>query len=574
MTSSPSSFPPERDGREAERYLERVASGEVTSCAKMRSLAAIMLPRIRDGHGVWRYDPGAAKRPVEFMERFCKLPQGKVGAPFVLEDYEASLVELAFGFVDADGNREFREVMMVVGRKNGKTSLAAALALYMLMADKEYSPQCYSVATSKDQASLTYGSILNMVKQSPALSRHLRKGIVPARHQDGLMFDAGAGYFTPLSSQTRNLDGLNVHFAVIDEMAAITNRDVYDLVKQATGARDNPLVLTITTNGFERGGVFDDQYEYASRWLDGKLRDDTFLPVVYELDERSEWTDRAAWPKANPGLGTVKKESYLEAQVQKARNDASYLPTVLTKEFNVPENKASAWLRYEEAVNPAAFDLDAMGFRYCVVGYDASDSVDLTAAKAMMMRPGDDRIYEASMYWLPEAALESRRRSGLRVERDRAPYEKWVSNDLVRLVPGNKIDHRVVFQWIQELAEEHGIYTLALGYDPWHLTDDAWTSLARMTVGESNAEVVRFGPKTMSAPMKAIKADFAANRIVDNHNPVNEWCRMNVSVSIDRNDNWQPVKGKGAEGRIDGFAAEICAYITLDRHIDAYRGLM
>ena len=573
MTSSqPSCFP--RDGREAERYLARVQSGEVIACKKIRQLADIMLPRFRKGHGVWSYDPDRAKRPVEFIERFCKLPQGKVGSPLVLEDYELAMVEMAFGFVDAEGDREFREVMMVIGRKNGKTSLAAAIALYMLMADREYAPQCYSVATSKDQASLTYGSILNMVKQSPTLSKHLHKGIIPDRQQDGLMFKATSGYFTPLSSQTRHLDGLNVHFAIVDEMAAITNRDIYDLVKQATGSRDNPLLLTITTNGFERGGVFDEQYEYCERWLSGKLVDDTFLPIIYELDERTEWPDSRMWMKANPGLGTVKKRAYLEAQVQKAKNDPSYLPTVLTKEFNVPENKASAWLRYEEAVNTETFNVERMGFRYCVVGYDASDSVDLTAARAMMLRPGDDHIYEMSMYWLPEAALERSRTSGRRVERDKAPYEKWVANDLVRLVPGNKVDHRVVFQWIQELADDYGIYTLALGYDPWHLTDDAWVQQARMTVGEGNAEVVRFGPKTMSAPMKAIRADYETKRIIDNHNPVNEWCRMNVSVAIDRNDNWQPVKGAGPEGRIDGFAAEICAYITLERHIDAYKGLM
>lgn len=540
----------------------------------MKALAKIMLPRFAEGFGAWHYDCGKALRPIEFIERFCKLPQGRVGTPLVLEDYELAIIESAFGFVDAAGEREFRELMVVIGRKNGKTSMAAALSLYMLMADGEFAPQCYSVATSKDQASLTYGAMLNMIRQSSTLAKHLHKGVIPDRHQDGVMFNERGGYFTPLSSQTRNLDGLNVHFAVVDEMAAITNRDVYDLVKQATGSRDNPMILTITTNGFERGGLFDDQYDYAERWLKGEIVDDTFLPFVYELDERSEWTDSGAWGKANPGLGTVKKRAYLESQVQKAKNDSSYLPTVLTKEFNVPENRASAWLRYEEAVNPATFDIDEMGFRYCIIGYDASDSVDLTAAKAMMMRPDDDHIYELSMYWLPEAALEARRGSGLRVERDHAPYEKWVANDLVRLVPGNKVDHRVVFQWMQELADDWGLYPLAIGYDPWHLTDDSWQSQARMAVGEGNAEAVRFGPKTMSAPMKAIKADFAAHRIIDNHNPVNEWCRMNVGVAVDRNDNWQPVKGQGADGRIDGFAAEICAYIALDRHIDAYRGLM
>lgn len=572
QTNSPHSL--HRDGSEAQQYFKSIASGEVVACDKIKKLANIMLPRFGKGYREWHYDPKKALRPVEFIERFCKVPHGRAGVAFELTDYELAIVETAFGFVDEQDLREFRDVMVVIGRKNGKTSLAAALSLYMLMADGEFAPQCYCIATSKDQASLAYGSLLNMVRQSPALEKHLHKGVVPARHQDGMMFPKGAGYFTPLSSQTRNLDGLNAHFAIVDEMAAVINRDVYDLVRQSTGSRDEPMILTITTNGFERGGLFDDQYTYAERWLDGSIDDDSFLPFVWELDDRTEWTDESMWLKANPGLGTVKKKTYVEQQVRKAKNDPSYLPTVLTKEFNVPENKASAWLRYEEAVNTTTFNLEEMGFKYCVVGYDASDSVDLTAAQAFMMKPNDEHLYELSMYWLPEAALEATRKSGKRIERDHVPYEKWVSNGLLRLVPGNKIDHRVVFQWIQELAEDFGIYTLALAYDPWHLTDDTWTNQARMTVGEGNAEPVRFGAKTLSSPMKSLKADYAAKRIVDNHHPINEWCRMNVSVAIDRNDNWQPVKGKGPGGRIDGFAAEICAYIALERHKDSYLGLI
>lgn len=536
--SSPSSSRPERDGHEAERYLSKIEDGSILACGKLRQLAGIMLPRLRAGrYKHWHYDEKRALRPVEFIERFCCLPHGTVGAPFILTDYELNAIELAFGFVDDEGDREFSEVMFMMGRKGGKTALVAALTLYMLMGDKEYAPQCYSIANSKDQASQTYGSILNMVKQSPLLSKRLHKGIIPDRSQDGLMFDANRGFFTPLSSQTRNLDGLNTHWAVLDEMSAMVNRDLYDLVKQSFGSRDQPMLFSITTNGFERGGLFDDQYDYSTRWLAGEITDDMYLPIIYELDERDEWYDEDMWVKANPGLGTVKKLTYLQGQVTKAKNDPSYLPTVLTKEFNIPENKASAWLTFEEAVNPETFDIGSMGFRYCICGYDASDSIDLTAAKAMMMRPGDDHIYELSMYWLPEEALAMHRESGRRVERDHAPYDKWVARDLVRLVPGNKIDHRVIFDWIHELADEYGIYTLALGYDPWHLTDDTWVQTARMTVGERNAEIVRFGAKTLSAPMKEIRADFKAHRIVDNHNPVNEWCRMNVSVQVDRNDN-------------------------------------
>ncbi len=576
MSSSRSSAPrgryapPERDGYECVAYIDDVLEGRIVACEKLRKLCRMLKPRFADGYKCWRYDPVRASRPVRFIERFCCLPEGKAGQHLVLQPFQLFWMEVAFGFVDENGFRQFQEVFHLRGRKNGKTSESAALGLYMLTKDGESAPQCYSSANSKPQAALLYGAMLRMVAQSPHLSRRLHKGTVPSRNQDGLIYAANGGFFTPLSSQTRNLDGLNVHFAVQDEIAACTNRDVYDLVKQATSAREQPLILEITTNGFERDNFFDEQYEYASRILDGKAVDDTFLPVIYELDDRSEWADESKWIKANPGLGTITKVEALRGYVNKAKQDPSFLPTVLTKDFNVPENKASAWLRYDEAVNRDTFDWGEMGFRYCVIGYDASDTIDLTSAQALMMRPGDDRIYEMSMYWIPEAQLEKSKRSGLRKNRDNVPYQKWIDDGLVRVVPGNTIDHRCVFEWMQELRDEYDIYPFAMGYDPWHLQDDSWKETARQFVGRNRAEQVRFGAKSLSIPMKQIRADYERHRIVDNDNPVNQWCRMNVGVVTDKNDNIQPVKANGATGRIDGWAAEICAYIALGRHMDDY----
>ena len=571
--------PPARSGYECVEYMEQVLSGEIVACEKIKLLCKMILPRIEDGYKCWHYDPERAKRPVEFIERFCCYPEGRIGQRIVLQPFQMFWIEVAFGFVDGNGFRQFQEVFNLRGRKNGKTTEQAALSLYMLMKDGEGAPQCYSAANSKDQASLLYGSMLRMVAQSPALSKRLHKGVIPSRHQDGLMFDANGGYFTPLSSQTRNLDGLNVHFAVQDEVAACTNRDVYDLIKQATPSRDQPMIVEITTNGFERDGFFDDQYDYACRILDGRAVDDTFLPVLYELDERDEWTDESKWIKANPGLGTIKKVEALRAYVNKAKQDPSFLPTVMTKDFNLPENKASAWLRFEEAVCRDRFDpaerinllgADRRKFRYCIIGYDASDTIDLTAAQALMMGPGDDRIYEMSMYWIPEAQLEKHRKSGLRKNRDNVPYQRWIDEGLVRVVPGNTIDHRCVFEWMQELRDVHDIYPFAMGFDPWHLQDDSWKDAARQFVGKKRCEQVRFGAQTLSIPMKQIRTDYERKRFVDNDNPVNQWCRMNVGVVTDSNDNIKPVKANGSSGRIDGWAAEICAYVTLNRHIEEY----
>ena len=562
--------PPERDGYEAERYCKDVVEGRIVACEKIKKVCSSLLPRYRSGYKCWHYDTERASRPVRFIEKFCCLPEGKPGTHFVMEPFQMFAIETVFGFVDDNNMRQFQELFWVLGRKNAKTTSMAGLNLYMLTKDGEMAPQCYSAATSKDQASLLYGSTLRMLAQSPQLSKRIRKGTVTSRSQDGIICDFNQGYFTPLSSQTRHLDGLNVHYAVVDEVAAITNRDIYDLLKQATPSRDQPLIVEISTNGFERDNFFDDQYDYASRILDGKAVDDTFLPIIYELDDRSEWTDESKWIKANPGLGTIKKVEALRGYVNKAKQDPSFLPTVLTKDFNLPENKASAWLRYEEAVNRETFDVGKMGFRYCIIGYDASDTIDLTAAQALMMRPGDDKIYELSMYWIPEAQLEKHRKSGLRRNRDNVPYDKWIDMGLLRTVPGNTIDHRVVFEWMQWLRDELDIYPWAMGYDPWHLQDDSWKDSARQFVGKKRCEEVRFGAQTLSIPMKQIRSDYEARRIIDNDNPVNQWCRMNVGIVTDTNDNIKPVKANGSTGRIDGWAAEICAYVCLNRNLDDY----
>lgn len=571
--SSPSSryVPPDRNGYECVRYMDAVLNGELVACEKITKLCRILRPRFEAGeYKCWHYDPERAKRPIEFIERFCCQPEGKPGQHIEMQPFQMFWQEVVFGWVDEQGFRQYNEAFNVRARKNGKSTEQAGLGLYMLTKDGEGAPQCYSAANSKPQASLLYGSMLRMVSQSPALRRRLHKGTIPNRGEDGLIYRANGGYFTPLSSQTRNQDGLNVHFAAIDEVAAVTNRDIYDLLKQATSAREQPLIVEITTNGFERDNFFDSQYDYASRWLDGKVEDDHFLPVIYELDDRSEWSDEDMWVKANPGIDVIKKREALRGYVNKAKQDPSFLPTVMTKDFDLPENRASAWLSFEQAVNRETFDWREMGFRYCIVGYDASDTIDLTSAQALMMRPGDPKIYEMSMYWIPEMQLEKYRTSGLRKQRDNVPYDRWIEEGLVRTCPGNTIDHRVVFEWMQELRDEFDVYPFAMGYDPWHLQDDSWKDTARQFVGKNRAEQVRFGAQTLSIPMKEIKEVYADKGIVDNDNPVNQWCRMNVGVMTDTNDNIKPVKANGPTGRIDGWAAEICAYVCLKRHWEDY----
>jgi len=560
---------------DAEKYLLDVKAGKIAACKRMKQLADMMLPRFENGYKRWHFDIDRAEKPVRFVERFCVSPES--GKKLVLEPFQKCMIELTFGFVDDDGYRQFQEVFDLLARKNGKSSLGAALELYMLIADGEGAPQVYNAANSRAQASLAYGISLKMMHRSKELNNALRKGTVPDRDQDGIICDKNDGYITVLTSQTRNLDGLNVSFCLLDEMHANTNRDQYDLVKQAIGARNQPLILEITTNGFERENLFDDQYNYACGILDGTIEDDRFLPIIYELDDRSEWLDERCWIKANPGLGTIKSWDYMKDAVNKGMQDPSSFPSLMTKDFNMPESRASAWLTFEEAVNeaPMPFPIEdnpnmpsGEGFRYGIAGFDASDTTDLSAAKMLMMRPNDPHIYELAMYWLPEDALK--KGDGYRRERDDVPYRQWEERGLLRTVPGNTVPKRVFIEWLEEIKQNYDVYTFAIGYDPWHVIGQDEEAL-KQYVGNERCIAVRQGPKTLSTPMKQLRAQFANNLVVDGGCPVSSWCRMNVSIKSDTNANIQPVKMAGkAKNRIDGFMAELCAYVAYMLHKEEY----
>lgn len=549
-----------------EEYGTAVLDGKIVACTRIKQVYERLLTQMTrtDGQYLFREDLG--NKPIRFIERFCKQAQGKLGTPLKFELFQKAKFQAVFGFVDEYDLRQYNEVLTIEGRKNGKTTEMAAISLYMLIKDGEGSPECYNIATALDQAKKGFNETWKMVRQSPDLGKHIRK------RQSDLYFSYNMGTIKALASNSNSLDGLNGHLITIDELSAIKNRDIYDLMKQSMSSRSQPLLFSITTNGFVRDCIFDSQYQYACDLLDGKLSEpnDRFLPFIYELDSPDEWDKPECWIKANPGLGTIKKESFLRECVQKAKDDPSFKPTVMVKDFNLKENSATAWLQYDEANNEETFDFP---FKYCIGGMDAADSVDLNAAKALCMRRDDPRIYVKSMYWLPEYRLE-RLAKGSRREQDNAPYQLWAEQGYIRMCPGNKVDKRVFLDWFLELREKEDLWTLYIGYDPWHI-DDSLLRLFKDEFGENSMIPVRQGVVTLSQPMKDLKADFAAKRIVYNNNPVDKMCLLNTEVSVpDKNGNIQPVKGADERRRIDGTAALLDGYAVLKNKMNEYASLI
>lgn len=544
---------------EFERYFSDILDNKITACEAMKRVSETLLEQYANPKE-FHFDAEIARRHVDFIERFCKLPTGKIGTPLKLELFQKARFQAIFGFVDDNNLRQYNECLIIEGRKNGKTTETAAIELDGLLNDNEGAPQIYNVATMLEQAKLGFNACHKMVRQSPQLRKHIRK------RANDLYFSYNMGFVKALASNSNSLDGLDAHMAVIDELAAIKDRDIYDLIKQAMGARSQPLLFCITTNGFIREGIFDKQYEYAKNILSGKAKNVRFLPFIYELDSPDEWDNEECWIKANPGLGTIKSLDYLRQMVRKAKDDQSFKPTVLVKDFNLKQTPETAWLKWEELNNEETFDIK---FDYAIGGIDAADSVDLNAAKVVCMRPNDERIYIKSMYWIPQSVLDEQEKNGNRQERDTAPYSLWVSQGHMRTCPGNKCDKRIFLEWFRELRESEDLYTLFIGYDPWHM-DDSLLAEFRAEFGENSMIAVRQGTKTLSQPMKDLKADFQGHRVVYNNNPIDKWCLYNSREKRDINGNTQLVKETNPTQRIDGTAALLCAYKVLTDKREEY----
>lgn len=551
---------------EFEEYFGGILDGRITACEKMKAISHKLMEKYLNP-GEFHFDAVAANRHIEFIERFCYVPAGAIGKRIELELFQKARLQAAFGFVDDNGLRQYNEVMVIEGRKNGKTTECAAIELDLLVNDREGAPEIYNVATKLDQAKKGYTAACNMRMQSPLLKKHIRK-----RAAD-LYFPGNMGFVRALGSNVNTLDSLDAHAVIIDELGAIKNRDLYDLMKQSMGARRQPLLFCISTNGFVRESIFDAQYEYADRFLHDGLAEDSkhFLPFIYELDSIDEWDDEECWIKANPGIGTIKSHDYLRQMVSKAKDDPAFKPTVLVKDFNMKQTSQAAWLTFQVLNNEAA--LPEYAFRYGIGGFDAADKVDLNAAKCLCMKRDDPHIYVKSMYWIPERVLEESERKGNRRERDSVPYSLWVSQGYMRTCPGAKCDKRIFVEWFKEIRDIDDIYVLYIGYDPWHI-DDSTLREFEAEFGKKAMVPVRQGVCTLSAPMKDLASDLDQKLIVYGNNPIDKWCLANTQVKTDINGNIQPVKGMDSRNRIDGTLALIDAYVVLQDKEDEYLSMI
>ena len=496
------------------------------------------------------YDKAKADRAVAFIENL-KHTKGKwAGKQFWLLPWQEQIVRDIFGIVKEDGNRQFLSAYVEIGKKNGKSELAAAIALYMLYADNEMSAEVYGAAADRQQASIVFDVANQMVKMSPALMK--RSKIMGATKR--IVNYSNSGFYQVLSAEIGTKHGLNVSGLVFDELHAQPNRKLYDVLTKGSGdAREQPFFFIITTAGTDRNSICYEIHTKAKDVLAGRKIDSTFYPVVYGLDLEDDWHDERNWYKANPSLGyTIKIERVREAYKQALTNPAE--ENVFRQlRLNTWVNSTVCWIPehiYDHG--NIAFDKSQLLGRVCYGGLDLSSTSDITAFVLVFPPLSDNEpYYILPHFWLPEETLD------LRVRRDHVPYDVWKQQGYLNITEGNVIHYSFIEKHIKELGEKYNIKEI--GVDRWNATqmiqnleDEGFTMVP---IGQ--------GYKDMSPPTKEFYKLILEGKIAHGCNPVLRWMAGNVVVETDAAENIKPTKAKSTE-KIDGIVATIMA---LDRAI-------
>lgn len=407
--------------------------------------------------GEFYFDPKLANRAIRFIETFCRHHEGAL-APgmIILELWQKALISVLFGVVDESGARQFREVLIVMGRKNGKTLLAAAISAYCAFMDGEYGARIYFAAPKLEQAGLCFDAFYQMVSKDEELSKMIKK-----RRSD-IYIEESNSSAKPIAFNAKKSDGLNILLCVADEAASWAGDaglKFYEVLKSSFGARRQPMLITITTAGYVNDGLYDELMKRSTAVLKGTSKERRLAPFLYIIDDPKKWNDINELRKSNPNLGVSVSTDYLLEEIAIAEGSLSKRMEFLTKYCNIKQNSSQAWLEWEvvERASGAALKLEDFRGSYCVGGIDLSQTTDLTSCCAVIERGG--KLYVLSHFFMPASRLETA------TAEDGMPYEIYRQRGILTLSGENYVDYRDCFAWFRRLVEEYQIYPLKVGYD-------------------------------------------------------------------------------------------------------------
>ena len=531
----------------ATAYARDVVEGRILACkwtrlACERQLAD--LERADSDDFPYRFDHAAAAKVCRFIELLKHIKGKWAGQPIRLEPWQCFILTTVFGWVHRDtGLRRFRTSYIEVPRKNAKSTITSGVGLYMLTADGEGGAECYSAATTRDQAKIVFNDAQNMARRSPELRQHF--GVEVGAHNMNVIRTASK--FEALSAEGNTLDGLNTHFAGIDELHAHRTRSVFDVMETSTGARSQSLLWLITTAGFDRSGICYEQRTYVTKLLERVATDESYFGVIYTLDDGDSWSDPAVWAKANPNLGVSVYPDQLARLCRKAEEMPSAVNNFLTKHLDQWVNADVAWMdmrAWEKCGDPALDVADFEG-EPCLAAFDLASKVDMAVRAQLFERDlGGVRHYYAFLrYYLPETAVE---------ESGNSQYRGWERDGRLCITDGNIIDFGVIEDELKDLVPRFEIREVP--YDPFQATEFSTRMAAEgLPMVEMRPTVLNF-----SEPMKQLEALVLSGRFHHDGDPVLAWMVSNVVCHTDAKDNIYPRKER-AENKIDGVVAVLMA---------------
>lgn len=490
----------------------------------------------------------AADRAEEFFRRYLVHTKGEwAGRPLDLAEWQRDeIIRPLFGTLRPDGLRQYRTAYIEVPRKNGKSTISAGVALKLLCADLEPGAEIYSCAGDKDQARIVFEDAKTMVLKSPRLRRRCKV------YRNSIVVEETGSSYKVISADAATKHGLNAHGVIFDELHTQPNRELWDVMTTSTGSRRQPLVLAITTAGFDKHSICWEQHEFAERILKAAIDDPTFFAVIYAAEQNDDWTDPKIWAKANPGLGTSPKLEYIATECARAQEVPGRQNTFRRLHLNQWTEQETRWLpmdKWDAAALPSFDDLvrECIG-KECVGGLDLASVGDLTALNLTFRF--DDRTIALPFFWVPFEGAEKRGKN------DKVPYPLWIRQNKIRATEGDVTDYDVIRRDINELADWFKIKEI--GYDPWNTTQ-----IVGQLMGDGFTMVpVRQGFGTLSAPSKELENILIGGKLEHGGHEVLRWCAANVAAEGDAAGNLKPSRKKSSE-KIDGIVALIIALSRL-----------
>lgn len=547
------------------QYREAIRRGEIIAGVELITELDNLISDLDDPRYI--YDTRDAEQRIDFMENCIRLTKSPFyGKPMKLMLWQKAFIEVMYSFkmrdrtyTDADGRvrpvDRFQKIVLLIGRKNTKSETCSALELTESIVGNEGADL---VCSSNDdiQASILYDAIDTMRLMIDPEQIDTRK------NQRFIKILVTNSKIFKLSDRTKNKEGRNIDFAVIDEVHEMKDNAILKSIEQSQSLKDNPKLIIITTEGFVNDGALDEILRECRRVINGEddgVSAERLLPWLYTQDSEQEiWQNEKTWQKSNPSLGIVKKWDYLRTQIDQAKKSKADRVFVLSKDFNFKQNNAAAWLNIEDYKYSAVYDLEQFRGALCLGAVDLSETTDMTSAKILLMKKDDRTKYIHQHYFIPESKLTDAddKAAG-------AKYKEWAKAGLLTICEGNDIDLTLVADWFLKLYKDYGIRLFICGYDVRFSKD----FLKRMDEYGFECEMVLQNKQTLSNAMKLCEADLKAQFVNYNENDIDAWCLGNAAIDVDNLGNCQAVKIPGQPNRrIDGAVTLIILYEIYRRY--------